>query len=417
MRVMTSSLLAGAALLIVLSSPAQAQYFYEGPQKPEVEIDLSVLNDPAQAPTTPQPQTYNQGYQQQPLAPPSQADFPPPITAAVPTIAVERAQLPPVASPYENSRVVDRIELESANPYMGQPAPSPFNPPALIKPPKAPVETPRTMPARVFKPTAPSPLEGGNPVVVEAEPEVMHSDGVEMPPINVTSDIREAAPRTAAPARKKTVRTQKPTRKPAVLSLAAEKEKQAPPRAPEVVQVIPAVATPPVAPLPVAMQEPVDMTPPPEVKKTAEMVIDDLYTLPPRETTTQDNVELAALAVDEAPPLLAPPVVDVRESVTGRIAFTSANVTLDDTMHDEIDRIADLLDNSDTSRLLIKGYASGTDANRAEARRLSVSRALAVRAYLMDKGIKPSRVDVRGMGSDSTDASAALDRVDLVLVP
>ena len=35
----------------------------------------------------------------------------------------------------------------------------------------------------------------------------------------------------------------------------------------------------------------------------------------------------------------------------------------------------------------------------------------------MDKGIKPSRVDVRGMGSDSTDASAALDRVDLVLVP
>lgn len=166
------------------------------------------------------------------------------------------------------------------------------------------------------------------------------------------------------------------------------------------------------------MQEPADIAPPPEVKKTAEMVIDDLYTLPPRDAQQpQDNVELASLAVDQAPPLLAPPVTEIAENVTGRIAFTSANVTLDDNMHHEIDRIADLLDDSDASRLLIKGYASGTDANRAEARRLSVSRALAVRAYLMDKGIKPSRVDVRGMGSDSTDTSAALDRVDLVLVP
>ena len=92
------------------------------------------------------------------------------------------------------------------------------------------------MPARVFKPTAPSALEGGAPVVVEAEPEMMAPDGVEMPAINVTSDVtnteREAAPRTAvAPARKKTVRVQKPTRKPAVLTLAPEKEKEAPQQA------------------------------------------------------------------------------------------------------------------------------------------------------------------------------------------
>ena len=440
MRVMTSSLLAGAALLLVLSSSAQAQYFYEGPQKPEVEVDLSILNDPSQAPTTPQSPAYQQGYQQQPLAPPpSQVGFPPPITAAVPPTPVERAPLPPIPSPYENSRVVNRMELEGSNPYMGQAAPSPFSPPALIKPPKAPVETPRTMPARVFKPTAPSALEGGAPVVVEAEPEMMAPDGVEMPAINVTSDVtnteREAAPRTAvAPARKKTVRVQKPTRKPAVLTLAPEKEKETPQQAqapvapPAVAQIIPAavVAPAPAPELSPVMQDMADIAPPPEVKKSAEMVIDDLYTLPPREVQkAQDTVELAALPADTglpltedaAPPLLAPPVVAVTENITGRIAFASSNVTLDDHMHQEIDRIADLLDDSDASRLLIKGYASGTDANRAAARRLSVSRALAVRAYLMDKGIKPSRVDVRGMGSDSPDASASLDRVDLVLVP
>lgn len=440
MRVVTSSLLAGAALAIALSSPAQAQYFYEGPQKPEVEVDLSVLNDPSQAPAAQQQRpTYPQGYQQQPLAPPPAADygagFPPPITAAVPATPVERAPLPPIASPYENRRVVDRIELEGANPYIGAAAPSPFSPPALIKPPKPAAENPRTVPARVFKPTAPSAIEGGLPVVVEAEPETMQSEGMEMPAINVTSDIREPVPRTGhPPARAKTsTPQQKPARKPAVLSLAPLAKPQQKPDSiatsptSNVAKVIPAAVAAPVADLSPVMNDPADVIPPPEVKKSAEMVIDDLYTLPPRDhaPAAQENIDLAALSIDApiplpqdtAPPLLMPPPAPTAETVSGSIAFASADVTLDAQMHQEIDRVANMLGNNESSRLLIKGYASGTNANRATARRLSVSRALAVRAYLMDKGIKPSRVDVRGLGNESSNQSASLDRVDLVLVP
>ncbi len=437
MRVVTSSLLAGAALLIALCPPAQAQYFYQGPQKPEVEVDLSVLEDPAQAPVSQPRPAYPQGYQQQPLAPPpafNGAGFPPPITAAVPATPVERAPLPPIPSPYENRRVVERIELEGANPYIGASAPSPFSPPALIKPPKPAPENPRTVPARVFKPTAPAAIDGGLPVVVEAEAEMMQADGVEMPAINVTSDIREPVPRTAVlPARAKPAPVQKPVHKPAVLSLAPEnKSDQKPQPKPDFIRAASTtapVAAPAVADLSPVMTAAVDMTPPPEVKKSAEMVIDDLYTLPPRQqhaTAAQDgNVDLAALSIDApipmsddaAPPLVPPPVAETHDSVSGSIAFAASNVTLDDHMHQEIDRIADLLGSNENSRLVIKGYASGTDASRASARRLSVSRALAVRAYLMDKGIKPSRVDVRGMGNDSTDQSASLDRVDLVLVP
>ena len=470
MRVMTSSLLAGIALALAFSSAAQAQYFYEGPQKPEVEIDLSVLNDPSQSPTSAQPVA--PAY----AAPPRPAyssggayggsgEFPAPITAPVPPVAVEQAPLPPMVSPYENRRVVDRVELDGANPYIGQPAPSPFSPPALIKPPQPRSETPRTAPATVFKPSDLSPLDGGAPVVVEAAPE----QGVEMPPIVVTQDVVESKKRTAG--NKPKIVVQKPVRKPDVLSLAHEetvkpepKPEPAPapviaqdapptPEAPVIAELSPVEKTAePSAPPPVPAQPLADaaVAPPaphvdvvadsapdfqpapieqpaapdvadpmaalmtdtpaaeeteaplPEMQKTAEMVIDDLYTLP---------------AVNEVAPPRTPDPTPAN-ATTQTIAFQDGSAALDTAMIAAIDEIAKKLDDSDDGRLLIKGYASGADGDRAAARRLSVSRALAVRSHLMDKGIKPSRVDVRGLGSesDSTDTTR-LDRVDLVLIP
>lgn len=470
MRVMTSSLLAGFAVALAFSSAAQAQYFYEGPQKPEVEIDLSVLNDPTQSPTTsypspayatpPQP-AYSSSYT-------SSSEYPAPITAPVPPVAVEQAPLLPMVSPYENRRVVDRVELDGANPYIGQPAPSPFSPPALIKPPQPRGETPRTAPATVFKPSDLSPVDGGAPVVVEAAPE----QGVEMPAIVVTQDVVESKKRTAG--NKPKIIVQKPVRKPSVLSLAREQTAAPEPQTipepvPEIAQPAPAptptpaaqepaiadlspveqTAEPAAAPLPAepiidvavappaphvdvladsaADTQPEPLEPPappdsvdpmaalvtdappaeaeaplPEVQKTAEMVIDDLYTLP--------------TVKEVAPPRPAEPTPANATKQT--IAFQDGSATLDSAMIAAIDVIAEKLEDSDDGRLLIKGYASGADGDRAAARRLSVSRALAVRSHLMDKGIKPSRVDVRGLGteSDTTDTTQ-LDRVDLVLIP
>lgn len=121
----------GLLLLMCTTYPAQAQYFYDTAQQPAVQVDLSVLED-------------------------RQAS--PPITLAAPAIAVEQVALPtsaPVAStvsPYERARVVTRIELEGANPYLGKSAVSPFTPPALIKPPAAAPEAPRTTPAAIITP-------------------------------------------------------------------------------------------------------------------------------------------------------------------------------------------------------------------------------------------------------------------------
>lgn len=66
-------------------------------------------------------------------------------------------------------------------------------------------------------------------------------------------------------------------------------------------------------------------------------------------------------------------------------------------------------------RLQIRAYASSTGAEGGSgARRLSLTRALAVRAYLIDKGIRSTRIDVRALGTP-TDSSAP-DRVEVAPV-
>ncbi|MGB8273860.1 MAG: OmpA family protein, partial [Alphaproteobacteria bacterium] len=65
-------------------------------------------------------------------------------------------------------------------------------------------------------------------------------------------------------------------------------------------------------------------------------------------------------------------------------------------------------------RLQIVAYASGGDDNASQARRLSLSRALAVRAFLIDRGVRSTRMDVRALGNKFENGPG--DRVDLVLV-
>lgn len=63
-------------------------------------------------------------------------------------------------------------------------------------------------------------------------------------------------------------------------------------------------------------------------------------------------------------------------------------------------------------RIQIRAYASASGADAASgARRLSLSRALAVRSYLIDRGVRSTRIDVRALGVP-TDGGAP-DRVEI----
>lgn len=66
-------------------------------------------------------------------------------------------------------------------------------------------------------------------------------------------------------------------------------------------------------------------------------------------------------------------------------------------------------------RLQIQAFASPTDDGVSSARRVSLSRALSVRSYLLDQGIESPRMDVRALGAQ-TDRQPT-DRIDIVFLP
>jgi outer membrane protein OmpA-like peptidoglycan-associated protein len=66
-------------------------------------------------------------------------------------------------------------------------------------------------------------------------------------------------------------------------------------------------------------------------------------------------------------------------------------------------------------RLRIEGFATGGDDAGAEARRVSLSRALVVRSFLMDQGIPSTRMDVYARGLGAPDSPPG-NRVDVTVV-
>ncbi|HZB90781.1 MAG TPA: OmpA family protein, partial [Stellaceae bacterium] len=75
------------------------------------------------------------------------------------------------------------------------------------------------------------------------------------------------------------------------------------------------------------------------------------------------------------------------------------------------------LGSDDQVRLQLVAHASGGSDESNEARRISLQRALAVRSYLIDRGIASTRMDVRALGNRSEGGSGGpLDRVDVVML-
>lgn len=104
-----------------------------------------------------------------------------------------------------------------------------------------------------------------------------------------------------------------------------------------------------------------------------------------------------------------PPAVPTPAGLTLDFAATSSDLTRQ--AKGKLDSIAQQMKDVDDLRLQIRGYARG-DGSSDDARRMSLSRVLEVRSYLMNKGIKPIRLDVQALGSATS--SLPVDRVDLV---
>jgi outer membrane protein OmpA-like peptidoglycan-associated protein len=126
-------------------------------------------------------------------------------------------------------------------------------------------------------------------------------------------------------------------------------------------------------------------------------------------------------AASQPPPqqiAAAPPVAIAAGSSIARIDFASGGTDLSENGKRALDRVVAELQRDQNARLQLVAYATGGsgDDGGSVARRVSLSRALAVRSYLTEQGISATRMDMRAFGSRSADGSAASDRVDVLLV-
>jgi outer membrane protein OmpA-like peptidoglycan-associated protein len=114
-----------------------------------------------------------------------------------------------------------------------------------------------------------------------------------------------------------------------------------------------------------------------------------------------------APAADSGPPIAA--IKAGALPVT--LPFAAGSTNLNDPIRDRLDALADsLVGNDKRVQLLAFAKAEGADAAYV-ARRLSLERALAVRGYLIGKGIRSTRIDVRALGANGT---GPIDRVEVV---
>lgn len=156
------------------------------------------------------------------------------------------------------------------------------------------------------------------------------------------------------------------------------------------------VAAPPVPPAPAL---PIPPAPAIEAK---------LPSPPPSAPEIKRPTETASL-----PDAAAPSVLEGGETLL-QIVFAEGATRIPDGKLPDLKALAVRMSKDEEMRLQLLAYAEGTDANASKARRLSLSRALAVRSYLIDQGVRSTRIDVRALGNKA--GGGPSERVDLVML-
>lgn len=108
-----------------------------------------------------------------------------------------------------------------------------------------------------------------------------------------------------------------------------------------------------------------------------------------------------------------PPANLPAEGQALRLLFEGSSTQLSDDAQQRLRQMAAALA-ANEQRVQLKAFASGTSDRPSAARRESLSRALAVRSYLIENGVRSTRIDVRALGAPSD--GGPNDRVDVILL-
>jgi outer membrane protein OmpA-like peptidoglycan-associated protein len=414
--------LATVALLAAVAAPATAQQTLIiggpaiiGPGAGGLTINNEVLESLGQSPEVPAlPYQAPAGFGgATPVMPMTSGVMPGPGVGTVPGIAYRqpdtgqllvtrpgRLLFPPPRAP--RSRLAAEMpaapmakpEPELTSRLLVPPPPQPAGAPepAQAMPP-APVEPVVEMPVAAAEPPAPPPAPAAaEPAAMAPEPEPAPPAAAAAPEPQVAAQPAPSIPAPDAPA--PSTLTQELTQKAAPVE-----PSPAPSPEPGPEPVAEATAEP--APPPEPAVQPV--APPPEPAMVAPSAAETEPPPPPAESlTSEPAVEPQTAAL--------PPTPALGEQI--RVLFQDGSVELGDDAKRRLSAVATALNENTAVRVQLLAYAKASADGASRARRLSLSRALAVRAYLIELGVRSTRMDVRALGDKIGDGPA--DRVDIL---
>jgi outer membrane protein OmpA-like peptidoglycan-associated protein len=154
----------------------------------------------------------------------------------------------------------------------------------------------------------------------------------------------------------------------------------------------PAVSASPVAPLPAPAPKASSPTPSAVKEGDVAMILPEPEAVPERLDFATGAPAEPQLAARQTPGAQIP-----MSGMTGSVTFGAGSSELSGTVRTQLDALAARLANGE-SRILLEAYAGAAGDRSSEARRLALKRGLAVRDYLMAKGVSGARINVRALG-------------------
>ncbi len=387
-----------AGLGALLASPAQAQVVIGGHSGPAVSVDNSVLE--RLGPPLTLPQLFlgerNPG-------------------AVKPQVAANHRAMHKAAPSHRGGK---RIAKRSKHPASHKPAVAKAAPSRTAK---APVKTASSFNQiiHLIPPKSRLASAATTPVAKTTHQGISHQATAISAPTKAAVVALAALAPTSAPAPKQPVSNDVPT--PAVLP--PQQIRDEAPSAPVTPPSQPAVtAVPPAAtPAPTAISA---STAPPAIPAVASAPAPRATVTVATSSALPMTIAVAAAApsatVAGTPPAAVAPAVQMAAVTTvgdaaSAVKFKSGVTDLGGGAQPVLDAIANRLLANESLRVQIVSHATGGADDAMEARRVSLARAVAVRAYLIDKGVRSLRIDVRALGNRA-DNSPAADQVDLLVV-
>ncbi|MHA1107648.1 MAG: OmpA family protein [Alphaproteobacteria bacterium] len=95
------------------------------------------------------------------------------------------------------------------------------------------------------------------------------------------------------------------------------------------------------------------------------------------------------------------------------LLFDSGSAKLKREAARKLKSVAEAMGKDDKLRLQLLAYANGSSQSASKSRRLSLSRALQARSYLIGQGVRSTRIDVRALGNKTQ--GGPRDRIDVIV--